>query len=173
MVEINNPWVRFADKLNNWIGRTISYLLLPITFITSFEVFMRYVVKQPTIWAWDLNIQLSAAVILLGGGYTLMENGHVAVDILVMNMSPKRRALLDLITSPFFFLGFCILLWYGWEIGWASFQAREAMPTIWAPPYYPIKLLIPIGAFLLLIQGVAKFIRDLHTYRTAEEVKAK
>ena len=103
MAEINNPWVRFADTVNKWIGRTVSFLLLPITFITSFEVFMRYVVRSPTIWAWDLNIQLSATVILLGGGYTLMEKGHVAVDILVMNMSPKRRALLDLITSPFFF----------------------------------------------------------------------
>jgi TRAP-type mannitol/chloroaromatic compound transport system permease small subunit len=173
MTEIKNPWVRFADTVNKWIGRTISFLLLPITFITSFEVFMRYVVRSPTIWAWDLNIQLSATVILLGGGYTLMENGHVAVDILVINMSPKRRALLDLITSPFFFFGFVILLWYGWEVGWTSFQAREAMPTVWAPPYYPIKLLIPIGALLMLIQGVAKFIRDLHLYLAQEEGESK
>ena len=173
MAEINNPWVRFADTVNKWIGRTVSFLLLPITFITSFEVFMRYIVRSPTIWAWDLNIQLSATVILLGGGYTLMEKGHVAVDILVINMSPKRRALLDLITSPFFFFGFLILLWYGWEVGWTSFQAREAMPTVWAPPYYPIKLLIPIGALLLLIQGVAKFIRDLHLYLAQEEGESK
>ena len=161
MAEIMNPLVVWADRINHHLGRIISFLLLPITFITAFEVFMRYILKSPTIWAWDLNIQLSAALILLGGGYTLKENGHVAVDILVMDMDKRRRAILDLITAPFFFFGFMILLIYGWEIGWSSFQAREAMPTVWAPHYYPIKLLIPVGALLMLLQGVAKLIRDL------------
>lgn len=164
MPENKNGVVRFADTLNNRVGRVISFLLFPITFITAFEVFMRYVVKKPTIWAWDLNIQLNAALIMLGGGYTLLEKGHVAVDILVTAIPPRRRALLDLATSFFFFFGFIILFWYGWDVAWASWKAREAMPTVWAPPYYPIKMLIPIGAFLMLVQGLAKLIRDLHLF---------
>jgi TRAP-type mannitol/chloroaromatic compound transport system permease small subunit len=169
MAENKNAFVRFADKLSGWTGRIFSYLLLPITFITAFEVFMRYVVKSPTIWAWDLNIQLSACVILLGGAYTFKENGHVAVDILVMNLSPKRRAAIDLITAPFFILGIGVMIWYGWQVGWTSFLAKETMPTIWAPPYWPIKLLVPIGALLMLIQGIAKIINDLHILFYKEE----
>ena len=155
-----------VDKINAWVGKTVSYLLLLITFITAFEVLMRYVVKRPTIWAWDLNIQLFAALTMLGGGYTLLENGHVQIDVLVSSLSPKKRAWVDILTAPFFFFGFFVLLWMGWDVGWASFVAREAMPTIWAPPYYVVKLLIPIGALLLLLQGSAKFIRDLHTVTT-------
>jgi TRAP-type mannitol/chloroaromatic compound transport system permease small subunit len=152
-----------VDKINAWVGKMVSYLLLVITFITAFEVIMRYIVKRPTIWAWDLNIQLFAALTMLGGGYTLLEKGHVQIDVLVSSLSPKKRAWIDILTAPFFFFGFFILLWLGWQVGWQSFVAREAMPTIWAPPYYIIKLLIPIGALLLLLQGATKFIRDLHT----------
>ena len=160
------PLLTLVDKINAWVGKTVSYLLLLITFITAFEVLMRYVVKRPTIWAWDLNIQLFAALTMLGGGYTLLENGHVQIDVLVSSLSPKKRAWVDILTAPFFFFGFFVLLWMGWDVGWASFVAREAMPTIWAPPYYVVKLLIPIGALLLLLQGSAKFIRDLHTVTT-------
>lgn len=160
-----HPLVYWTSKVNDRVGRVISFLLFPITFITAFEVFMRYVVKKPTIWAWDLNIQLNAALIMLGGGYTLLEKGHVAVDILVTSIPPRLRAILDLVTSFFFFFGFVILLWYGWDVAWTSWKAREAMPTVWAPPYYPIKMLVPIGAFLMLIQGLAKLIQDFQRVR--------
>ena len=169
MDTIRHPLVHWASKVNEWVGRVISFLLFPITFITALEVFMRYVVKKPTIWAWDLNIQLNAALIMLGGGYTLLEKWHVAVDILVTSIPPRRRAILDLVTSFFFFFGFVILLWYGWDVAWASWKAREAMPTVWAPPYYPIKMLVPIGAFLMLIQGVAKLIQDFQRVRERRE----
>jgi TRAP-type mannitol/chloroaromatic compound transport system permease small subunit len=112
---------------------------------------------------------LNAALIMLGGGYTLLEKGHVAVDILVTSIPPRRRAILDLVTSFFFFFGFVILLWYGWDVAWTSWKAREAMPTVWAPPYYPIKMLVPIGAFLMLIQGVAKLIQDFQRVRERRE----
>jgi TRAP-type mannitol/chloroaromatic compound transport system permease small subunit len=157
-----SSFLTFVDKTNAWVGKVVSYLLLIVTFITAFEVVMRYAVKRPTIWAWDLNIQLFAALTMLGGGYTLLEKGHVQIDVLVASLSPKKRAWVDILTAPFFFFGFFVLLWMGWDVGWSSFVAKEAMPTIWAPPYYTIKLLIPVGALLLLLQGTAKLIRDIH-----------
>lgn len=166
MVKLELPRLTIVDKINGWLGKMVSYLLLAITFITFFEVVMRYVLKRPTIWAWDLNIQLFAALAMLGGGYTLLEKGHVQIDVLVTSLSPRKRAWIDILTAPFFFFGFFVLMWAGWDVGWASFVGRETMPTVWAPPYYIIKLLIPIGALLLLLQGIAKFIHDLHTITT-------
>ena len=76
-------------------------------------------------------------------------------------MSEKKRAVLDLITSVFFFLGVLVLLIGGWEVGMMSYSIREAMPTIWGPPYYPMKMLVPIGAFLVLIQGISDVLKRI------------
>lgn len=156
-----NSFIRIIDKSNEWIGRIVSYLLIPLVLITAYEVLMRYIVKKPTIWAWDLNIQIFAATMLLGGGYTLLLKGHVVVDVLVMNMSPRKRAVLDLLTSAFFFLGVIVLLIGGWEMAWMSIKVREAMPTIWEPPYYIMKLMVPLGALFVLLQGISEFMKNL------------
>jgi TRAP-type mannitol/chloroaromatic compound transport system permease small subunit len=154
-------FIRIVDKTNEWVGKLISFLMIPLVLITVYEVFMRYVVKRPTIWAWDLNIQVFAAIVMLGGGYTLLQKGHVVVDVFVMTMNPRKRAFLDLLTSFFFFVGILVLLLGGWEMAWMSLKAHETMPTVWAPPYYIMKFMVPVGAFLVLIQGVSEFMKNL------------
>lgn len=161
MIKIIKAYIHLADNINKWTGNIFAFLLFPITFITVYEVFCRYVIKHPTIWAWDLNIQLFAAVIMLGGGYTLLEGGHISVDVFSSGFNPRVKASVDLFTSFFFFLGMIVIIKYGWEIAWNSFLRREAMATVWAPPLYPFRMLIPLGALLLLLQGLAKFFRDL------------
>jgi TRAP-type mannitol/chloroaromatic compound transport system permease small subunit len=153
--------IKVIDKVNSIVGHIAGALMVPLVFITAFEVVMRYIIQRPTIWAWDLNIQVFAAVNLLGGGYTLLVKGHVTVDVFVLNLSEKKRAVLDLITALFFFLGVLVLLVGGWEIAWMSVKSRETMPTVWAPPYYTMRLLIPVGAFFVLIQGISEFLKNL------------
>ena len=123
-----NTVIRVIDKTNEWVGKAVSFLLIPLVLITAYEVVMRYIVERPTIWSWDLNIQIFAAIIMLGGGYTGRVN----------------------------------LRWTGgWEMAWLSFKARETMPTIWAPPYYPMKMLIPVGTFLVILQGISEFLKNI------------
>jgi TRAP-type mannitol/chloroaromatic compound transport system permease small subunit len=153
--------IRIIDKTNEWVGKIVGFLLIPLVLITAFEVFMRYIVQKPTIWSWDLNIQIFAAIVMLGGGYTMLNKGHVVVDVLVINMKPKNRAILDLITSIFFFLGIIALLIGGWEMAMLSLKAKETMPTIWAPPYYTMKMMVPIGAFLVLLQGISELLKNI------------
>jgi TRAP-type mannitol/chloroaromatic compound transport system permease small subunit len=153
--------IRIIDKTNEWVGKIVGFLLIPLVLITAFEVFMRYIVQKPTIWSWDLNIQIFAAIVMLGGGYTMLNKGHVVVDVLVINMKPKNRAILDLITSIFFFLGIIVLLIGGWEMAMLSLKAKETMPTIWAPPYYTMKMMVPIGAFLVLLQGISELLKNI------------
>ncbi len=154
-------FIFIVDTINKWIGKTCCWLMIPLVCITALEVFMRYVVQRPTIWAWDANIQIFAAIIFLGGGYALLEKGHVTVDVLTINMNPRKRAFLNILTSVFFFLGMGTLMLGGWEMFLMSVKVKETMPTIWAPPYYWMKLLVPIGCFFLILQGFSELFKNL------------
>ncbi len=153
--------IKVVDTINGVLGNIAAFLMMPLVFITAYEVVMRYLVKRPTIWAWDLNTQVFAAIVMLGGGYTLLQKGHVVVDVFVLRMKPKMRAWLDIVMSCFFFVGVLVLLIGGWEMAWMSIKAREAMPTVWAPPYYTMKMLVPIGALFVLLQGIAELLKNI------------
>ena len=154
-------FIRAVDAINNIMGKISAALMAPLTLVTAYEVIMRYIVKRPTIWAWDLNTQVFAAIVMLGGGYTLLHKGHVVVDVFVIKMSPKKRAWLDLLTSIIFFIGILVLMIGGWEMAWMSIKAGETMPTVWAPPYYTMKMLVPVGSFFVLLQGVSEMLKNI------------
>ena len=80
-----------------------------------------------------------------------------------MRLSLRRRAVLDLITSLFFFLAIGVMLWKESLVAWTSVQKQEALLSVFSPPIYPLKVFIALGVLLLLLQGLAKFIRDLNT----------
>lgn len=147
--------------INDRVGKAAS-LLVPILIVfETYEVLARYVFGRPTIWINELSAMLFGAFILLGGGYTLFHEGQANADILYGMLSKRKKALLDLVTF-FFFLAFVgVLLWQGWNMAWRSLVALEHDSTEWAPPVYYFKLTLPIGAFLLLLQGIAKFLKDL------------
>ena len=152
---------RWVDTINEKVGRAVSMLLIPLVIIVMLEVVLRYFFNRPTIWAWDVNIQLAGTLILLAGGYTLLYKRHVVIDVVVHRFSPRTRAIIDLITSPVFFIGYGVLLWIAMDEARDSVQIRELFSSVWSPPMYYFKVVMAVGFFLLLIQGVAKFIRDL------------
>ena len=154
-------FILIVDTMNKWIGKTFCWLLVPLVCITTLEVIMRYVFKRPTIWAWDTNIQIFAAITFLGGGYALLEKGHVTVDVLTLNMSPRKKAFLHILTSVFFFFGIGAVMIGGWEMFLMSWKVKETMPTIWAPPYYWMKLLVPLGCFFLILQGLSELFKNV------------
>jgi TRAP-type mannitol/chloroaromatic compound transport system permease small subunit len=162
-------FVRLVEAVSKWAGNLASLLLIPLTLITCFEVFMRYIVARPTIWAWDLNIQIFAAIVMLGGAEALRKGAHIVVDVLVDKAKPRTRAWLDVLTSPIFFFGMLVLLLGGWDQFSLSWRLREAMPTVWAPPYYTMKFMVPLGTFLLILQGVAEFCKKLEVIRGRKE----
>jgi len=151
-------WVDRVNEIAGWIA---AWALLPLAAIIFVEVILRYLFNSPTTWAWDVSIQIYAVVLMLVGGYTLLRGGHVAVDVLTISLTPRRKALLNLVTAPFCFITAMALMWYGSMVAWESFQAGERMSTMWEPLFWPVKMSIPLGGLLILIQGIAKFIRDL------------
>jgi TRAP-type mannitol/chloroaromatic compound transport system permease small subunit len=153
--------LKLIDDVVHCVGLGFSFLLLPLMIITTIEVIARYIFNSPTIWAWDINMQIFSVLVAIGGSYALRHNMHVKVDIFVMKLRPRRRALLDLITSILFFFTMVVFLYQSSEAAIESVRTREVMSTVWAPPFYHIMIVFPVGAFLFLLQGVAIHIRNL------------
>lgn len=166
-------WLKRIEALNDRAGRIFSFLLIPLMVVAATEVILRYIFNSPTIWAWDVNIQLFGALIIFGGAYAFRHNMHVRVDLLVVYLPRRARAVLDLITSTLFFFSFMVLLVYSSLEGWNAFKTRERFTSIWAPPIYPLKMLIPVAIFLFILQGVVYSVRDFIMAIHPEAAKEK
>jgi len=157
------------DKVNVWVARIVSWIVILIILVTVYEVIMRYVFNAPTDWAFELNYLLHGPYFLLLGAYTLAQGGHVNVDIFYSKLSPRRRAAIDLLTAPIFFLFVVSMFWYGGKFALQSLAFHENLSSAWAPPIYPVKMVIPLAAGMVIMQGLVKFIRDLHLTITGRE----
>ncbi|MBU4277185.1 MAG: TRAP transporter small permease subunit [Proteobacteria bacterium] len=157
------------DSLSDHIGRAVAYLIPILALVEVYEVVARYVFNAPTIWACELSSMLFGVFILLGGAYTLHLGGHVNMDIVYNRLSVRGRAIMSICTFPLFLVFMGVLLWKGWEMAWRSLSLVEHDSTQWGPPLYPFKLMLPLGALLLLLQGVAKLARDIGTLMGDED----
>ena len=150
-----------VDMVNEWVGRVAAWLVIPMCLLVTYDVTLRYIFNQPTIWSWDINVQLLGASAALGGGFTLLHKGHIGVDVLLLRLSPQKQLIVKLLTSLFFFLGVGVLVWQAGLEAWVSAQQLEVDYTYFAPPLYPIKGTIFLGFLLLFLQGIAELIRDI------------
>ncbi len=151
------------DKINDWSGKILSYGALIMFVLVLSEVVRRYFFNSPTVWANELVQMIFGAYVVLSGGHLLLWGGHVNVDVLYSGFSEKGKAVADIVTSFLFFAFVAMLLIYGGSLALESLMTLERTQSAWNPPAYPIKLMIPLGALLLLLQGLAKLIRDIMT----------
>jgi len=159
-----------VDTVSEWSGKVIAMLIFPMIGVLLWEITLRYVFNAPTIWAHELSQHLFGSYSVLAGAYVLLRFQHVRVDVIYERFSPRGRAILDSVTHLMFFLFVGVLLVEGVQMAWCSVEIREFSNTPWAPPLYPLKLTVPIGAFLILIQGLAHFIRVLNMAITGREL---
>jgi TRAP-type mannitol/chloroaromatic compound transport system permease small subunit len=162
-------FIKIIDALNEWVGRILSYFLFAFFVLLFIEVILRYFFNSPTVWANELAQMLFGAYAILGGGYILLTGGHVNVDIVYTRFSAKTRAVIDILTSVLFFLFCGMLLIYGGSLAWDSLSRFEHSQSAWNPPLYPAKLMIPLAAALLILQGITKLIRDFMILLGKEE----
>jgi TRAP-type mannitol/chloroaromatic compound transport system permease small subunit len=163
-------FISVVDSINDGIGRAISFLVYPMIAVLVWEVFMRYLFNRPTIWAHELSALFYAVFFLLGGAYTLRWKAHINVDVLYVRLSPRTRAMLDLVTWLLLYLFCGVLLWQGSQAAWISFLRLEISSTVWEPYLWPVKFCIPLAAFLMLLQGVTKTIGDFYLVFTGREL---
>ena len=152
---------RAITRLNRWIGRTVAWMILPIFAMLIVDVGMRYLIGRPSIWTTELTQLVFGVYAVIGGGYLLAERAHVNVDIIYGRLPRERKALLDVLTSILFFLFMAVLMYQGTELAWESVQKRETSQSIWNPPIWPVKLMIPVAGLLLLLQGIIRLVADI------------
>ena len=164
--------VAWIERISEWSGRLAAWLTLASVLILTYEVVARYVFHHPTLWAHDTSTLLFGVLYALTGAYAMYTKNHVGVDVLYARLSPRARAALDVATSVVFFLFVGAFFWHGWKFFLVSFTRREFSLNNQYIPVYPAKFAIPAGAFLLLLQGVAKLLQDLYLLATGRELAA-
>jgi TRAP-type mannitol/chloroaromatic compound transport system permease small subunit len=151
----------FIDSLSSWVGKAFAWLILVLTLGISYEVFVRYVLRAPTTWAFDMSYIMYGAMFLMAGAYALSRNGHVRADVVYRLWKPRTQAMMDLVLYFLFFLpAVAAWIYAGWAYAKFSIQFREV--SIFSPagvPVFPLKALIPATGVLLLLQGIAEIIR--------------
>jgi len=162
--------VTTIDSISEWSGKVVSWLVVAFGLVILYEVVVRYIFHDPTTWALEISLMLYGAWAVLLGAYILREGGHVNVDIIYNHFSPRVKAIVSLFTWLIFFLWVGVMMWKGWEMGWNSLMMGEREASSFGGPLYPAKLCIPLGAFLLLLQGLAGYIRNAHLAITGREL---
>ncbi|MEQ8229521.1 MAG: TRAP transporter small permease subunit [Rhodospirillales bacterium] len=161
-------FIHAIEELSIWIGRTFGWCILILTLSVAYEVFVRYVLNAPTVWVFDMMVQMYGALFLMAGPYALAQDTHVRADVIYRLLSVRWQARLDLILYIcFFFPGMLALAWYGAEIASDSWRYKEVS---WNSPariqIYFFKTLIPLAAGLFIVQGIAECMRCYMAIKT-------
>ncbi len=159
-----------VDQLSKTVGHMFAWCLMILTFGTSYEVFVRYVLNAPTSWAFDFSYLMYGAMFYMAGADTLSRGGHVRADMFYRLWRPRTQASVELVLYiVFFFPGVLALVLSGWQYGYDSMKILESSVNSPAGvPIWPLKMLIPFGAGLLALQGVAEVLRCVLCIRNNE-----
>ena len=158
--------VRIIDRINERAGRLTALLILPLVFVVLYEVVARKVFNAPTTWAFEVTVWLYGAHFMLAMGYTYLYDRHVRIDVIVLQFPQKVQLWLRIITFVIIFVPFVgALSWAAVEYAASSWSMAEHSWSAWKPPLYPYKTVMPVALILLLIQGLANFIRDIYKLR--------
>jgi len=151
---------RFIDFLNEKIGTTTYWLVLASVVVSSGNAVVRYVFDTSSNGWLEIQWYLYSGFFLVGAGYTLLRNEHVRIDIIVSRLAPRTRAWIDLLGGIFFLLPMAtIIMWLAWPVFTDSYALTEYSPNAGGLLRWPVKLMIPVGFFLLAIQGVSEIIK--------------
>ena len=158
------------DSTNTWIGKVVCILSLVVAFIISYEIFVRQVLVKPTVWVSEATVFGCGLLYLLGGAWTLKQDGHVRVDMLYHGLSRRGKAMIDCVTYFAFLLYIIVMIWASWLYMEQSIAVRETTMSPWDPIIWPFKIALVAALVLLLLQQTAKFVRDLYYIAKGEEL---
>ena len=159
------------DRLSTVVGKAASWFTLFMVLVTFIVVVMRYALDAGFIWVPESVVWMHAVVFMLGAAYTLHDDDHVRVDVFYRDMSPRRRALVDLFGVIIFLLPVCAFLaWNSWDFVLQSWRIGESsrepggLPYPFLPLLKSALLLMPLTVAL---QGVSLLLKSLRTIRSS------
>ena len=155
--------LKIIDTISNYTGRIVGWIAIPMIVALIYEVFARYVFHRPTIWSYEITYMIYGTHFLLGAAYTLYVKGHIRIDLLYMKFPPRGRALIDVIGYLIiFFPIMVILVTSSFDMAKEAYEIKEVSQfTPWQPILWPFKSVICVGFSLLILQGIAEFLRSV------------
>ncbi|MGR3547927.1 Tripartite ATP-independent periplasmic transporter, DctQ component [Roseovarius sp. EC-HK134] len=152
--------IRAIDGLNETIGRIVSVVAIVFAAFIIYDVFMRYVLNDPTRWAFDVTKQMFGFYFVLLGGYALRHQAHVRVDLLTANLSETPARIVDALGYLIFFFPFAwVFTTRSYEFAMRSYAQGETTYGSVQLPVYPLKMAMAAAAALLLLQGIAEVLK--------------
>ena len=155
------------------------WITIPLIYAMIHEVIGRHFFNRPTLWSFDISRMLAGALFMLGAAYTLSKGIHIRADFLYRNWTVKNQARVDLFLYLLFFIpGFLVFFYVSFDYAYTSICGRSnleeclggkvriqrAMDTTWMPIMWPLKSCMPIGAFLLLVQGISEVLKSYYAF---------
>jgi len=181
MTSWQRPITAIIDIINYRAGQIIALLMVPLILVVVLEVISRnsFAILQdagfenlartlglgPTLWVYDTSRMISGVLFMAAAGYGLMRGVHIRADFLYRNWSAKTQATVDASLYLLFFMPSMIFFTIiASEFWWLAFSRGETMQvdSAWGPILWPARLAMPVGAFLLMLQGIPEIFRAFH-----------
>ena len=180
MTSWQRPIAGSIDVINDWAGKVLCLLMIPLIGVVVFEVISRnaFAIMSsygwddiaraigigPTVFAYDISRMISGVLFMGAAGYGLMRGVHIRADFLYRNWSDKTQATVDAVLYIAFFipsmLFFTIIAAQYWELAYRT--GETAFDSPWQPLLWPARLAMPVGGLLLLLQGFPELFRAFH-----------
>jgi TRAP-type mannitol/chloroaromatic compound transport system permease small subunit len=178
---------RLIDRLNERIGQIFYWLILATVIISAANAVVRKVFNYSSNGLLEIQWYLFSTIFLFLAGYTLLRNEHVRIDVISGRLSKRAQTWIDILGTVFFLFPMAFLLmWLSWPVFTEAYQRQEVSTNAGGLIIWPARLLVPIGFFLLLLQGVSELIKrvaflkglipdpsEKHVAKTAEEELAE
>ena len=167
-------FIFLVDSFTAWVGKAFAWCILLLAVGVAYEVFVRYVLRDPTSWAFDLSYLMYGSLFMMAGAYALARDSHVRGDVIYRLWAPKTQAKVEFVVYFFFFCpGILALIFAGTDYAlesW-SYNYGRGEVSINSPAGVPVsqfKTVLPIAGALLFLQGLAQVCRCIICIKTGE-----
>ena len=162
-------FIKYYVSIIDWIcvkiGRATMYLVFVMMAVLILSFVTRNIINFPLLWIIEMAQFIITAYYLLGGGYSMITDDHVRMDLFYSKLSEKNKAKIDAFTS-IFLVFYLVILFYGSITSLIyTLETNQRLFTAWAPYVWPIKVLMLTGILLMLLQSLSMFFKDIYKVR--------
>ncbi|MFH1640069.1 MAG: TRAP transporter small permease subunit [Chloroflexota bacterium] len=161
-------WLHIIDIISEWSGKIISFAIILIIGYVIYGIIVRYVFRG-MFSHLSIAQRIFTAYVVLGAAWAFQNKAFINVDIFTRRLSVRKRAIIDSFTFILFLVFTLALLKYTSDVALSSLPKTRFSLQLFDPARWPTTLIIPVGVLLLVLQGLAKFVRDLIAAITGEE----
>ncbi|HVC12804.1 MAG TPA: TRAP transporter small permease subunit [Burkholderiales bacterium] len=153
---------RAIDWLNERVGRSVKWLILVMVLVSAGNATSRFLLDRASNAWLELQWYLFSAVFLLCAGYTLLHNEHIRIDVVNSHLSRRTQVWIDVFgIIVFLFPMATIIMWLSWPVFVNAFVSGEVSANAGGLIRWPARLMVPVGFFLLVLQGVSELIKRI------------